>query len=303
MKLSVLDFGYFMPPSVQAVDTINFTFEFVKTLEQLGYHRYWMAEHYNDHCSWTNPEILLALLAGNTDRIKVGAAGIAIYYHNPYRVATAFKMLAALFPGRLDLGIARGAIPTQVQALLTGSTQLSEKVVNDSVDELINYFSREFTYFEDPEHIPLPPYGTSLPSCWVLGTSMSSALNSIKLDANFSLSTFHTNSPLSYFQEVVARYKEEYYSQHNASPTFNVAVQCTCIEDPRRLKNYKIESKYEYEPNGRIRIVGGAAHCQDQLAMLFDTLATDEIVVYDHNRNLEERLEAVAILGESLITA
>lgn len=107
-RIAVLDFGYFNPDHNNSIELLNFTF--VKHLEDQNFSRYWMAEHYNDFCSWTNPEILLTVLAGMIDRIKIGFAGILTHFHSPYRVPTAFKMLITLFPHRIDLGIARGDV-------------------------------------------------------------------------------------------------------------------------------------------------------------------------------------------------
>src|SRR5690606_18141033 len=102
-KVGVLDFGYFNPDHNNSIELINFTCEYVKYFEDNNFSRYWMAEHYNDFCTWTNPEILLTVLAGMTERINIGAAGILIYFHSPYRVASAFKMISTLFPHRIDL--------------------------------------------------------------------------------------------------------------------------------------------------------------------------------------------------------
>lgn len=300
-KLSILDFGYFKPPQIQAVDTLNFTFDLVRQLEELGYHRYWMAEHYNDYCSWTNPEVLMAVIAGCTERLKIGAAGITIFYHNTYRVATAFKMLAALYPDRIDLGIARGAIPPHMQQILTGKRKLTKKVLQGHIGDLLSYFSDSFLYREQEEYIPLPPYGSSLPQCWLLGTSLSSARYAISLQTHFSLSTFHGSHSLEHYSEIIKRFKEEYFQQYDALPTFNVAVQCTCIEDPKSLKVFLDESNAANKNSENFRVFGNVNYCVDTLSGLYEAFGTDELVLYDHNRNINERREAVIALGESLL--
>ena len=76
--------------------------------DELGYHRYWLAEHHAiaalaDPC----PEVLLARLGAETKRIRVGTGGVLLPYYSPFRTAEAFRMLEALYPGRIDLGIGR----------------------------------------------------------------------------------------------------------------------------------------------------------------------------------------------------
>lgn len=300
-KLSVLDFGYFMPPEVHAIDTLNFTFEFVRNLESLGYNRYWMAEHYNDYCSWTNPEILIAVIAGSTEKLIIGAAGIAVFYHNPYKVATAFKMMAALYPNRIDLGIARGTIPPHMIKHLTEKNKMTKRVIQNNVRKLLDYFSNDFLYKETKEYVPLPPYGTGLPKRWLLGSSLSSANYANELNVNFSLSTFHNSQPVSYYSEIIKRYKEDYFEKFDELPEFNVAVQCTCIQNPVELKKFISESNMGDQSSDDMKIAGNQSYCVDKMSEFYEILDTSEIIVYDHNRNLEQRLACVSLLGEGLI--
>lgn len=174
-RIGVLDFGYFNPDHNNSIELLNFTF--VKHLEDQNFSRYWMAEHYNDFCSWTNPEILLTVLAGMIDRIKIGFAGILTYFHSPYRVSTAFKMLATLFPHRIDLGIARGDVHPHMVKHLLGTDKIPERVFKENESNLINYLTNHKLYDSEDRMIPLPPYGGGTHRIWTLGTSLTSASN------------------------------------------------------------------------------------------------------------------------------
>jgi luciferase family oxidoreductase group 1 len=84
------------------------TVRLAQLAEELGYHRYWLAEHHAiaalaDPC----PEILLASVAGATSRMRVGTGGVLLPYYSPLKVAETFRMLEALHPGRIDLGVGR----------------------------------------------------------------------------------------------------------------------------------------------------------------------------------------------------
>src|SRR5437868_12778523 len=107
MRLSILD----QSPVIHgqgARRAIEETLALARRADALGYHRYWLAEHHAiaalaDPC----PEILLARLGAETSRMRVGTGGVLLPYYSAFRTAEAFRMLEALYPGRIDLGIGR----------------------------------------------------------------------------------------------------------------------------------------------------------------------------------------------------
>src|SRR5262249_61388562 len=107
MRLSVLD----QSPIISghgARRAIEETLALARRADELGYERYWLAEHHaiaalGDPC----PEVLVARLGAETRRIRVGTGGVLLPYYSAFRVAEAFRMLEALYPGRVDLGIGR----------------------------------------------------------------------------------------------------------------------------------------------------------------------------------------------------
>src|SRR3954462_16045984 len=107
MRLSVLD----QSPIISGHDArraIEETLALARRAEELGYHRYWLAEHHAigalaDPC----PEILLARLGAETSRMRIGTGGVLLPYYSAFKVAETFRMLEALYPGRIDLGIGR----------------------------------------------------------------------------------------------------------------------------------------------------------------------------------------------------
>src|SRR5690242_3104363 len=107
VRLSILD----QSPIIHGSDArraIRETLALARRADALGYGRYWLAEHHAiaalaDPC----PEILLARLAAETSRMRVGTGGVLLPYYSPFKVAEIFRMLEALYPGRIDLGIGR----------------------------------------------------------------------------------------------------------------------------------------------------------------------------------------------------
>ena len=86
--------------------------------DRLGYHRYWLAEHHNlANIASSSPDIMIAQVAAMTSRIRVGSGGVMLPNHAPLMVAERFKVLEALFPGRIDLGIGRAPGSDQLTAV------------------------------------------------------------------------------------------------------------------------------------------------------------------------------------------
>src|SRR6478672_13875910 len=89
-------------------DAIRETLAYARHCDALGYHRYWVSEHHNsDSIVGTAPEILIAAIAATTQRIRVGSAGVMLPHYSALKVAEQFRVLEAIAPGRIDLGLGR----------------------------------------------------------------------------------------------------------------------------------------------------------------------------------------------------
>ena len=130
MKLGILEFGFYDSKNSD-IDIIENIFEYVPEMESMGFERFWLTQHYHKfNCAWTSPEVILTALAASTSKIRLGLAGVLIHYCNPLSVATNFKMLDALFNGRIDLGIAAASVPEVVaKALRSGEVDIKKNVL------------------------------------------------------------------------------------------------------------------------------------------------------------------------------
>ena len=107
MRLSVLDQSTAAEDVAQSV-AIRETLDLARHCEALGYHRYWVSEHHNsDSIVGTAPEVLMAAIAATTSRIRVGSAGVMLPHYSALKVAEQFRVLEAIAPGRIDLGVGR----------------------------------------------------------------------------------------------------------------------------------------------------------------------------------------------------
>ena len=114
LLLSVVDQSP-MRKGESAADALRDTIELAAATESLGYHRYWLAEHHSlPNFAGTSPEVLIALVAARTKPIHVGSGGIMLSHYSSFKVAENFRMLASLYPGRIDLGVGRAPGSDQI---------------------------------------------------------------------------------------------------------------------------------------------------------------------------------------------
>lgn len=112
LKLSVLDLSP-IPAGYTPTDALSNSVDLARQAEAAGYHRYWLAEHHNTGMlACSAPELLICRIAGATTRLRVGSGGIMLPNHSPLKVAETFRVLEAMFPGRIDLGLGRAPAPT-----------------------------------------------------------------------------------------------------------------------------------------------------------------------------------------------
>lgn len=121
-RLSLLDKSP-VPEGATPADALASTVAAAQSADRLGYHRFWIAEHHgNPRLASSAPEVLVAHILASTRRIRVGTGGVMLQHYAPYKVAEVFKVLAALAPGRVDLGVGKapGGFPFSTRALKDG---------------------------------------------------------------------------------------------------------------------------------------------------------------------------------------
>ncbi|MBK9032182.1 MAG: LLM class flavin-dependent oxidoreductase [Myxococcales bacterium] len=227
IPLSVLDLspvGVGVAPSKAVRDSVALA----RTAEELGYARYWVAEHHNMASIATSaPEVLIAAIAATTTRIRVGAGGIMIPNHTPLRVIEIFRTLEALFPGRIDLGLGRAP----------GTDPVTAAALRRSDDPEVNHLLAELLAFERgsfPERHPFRGI-TAMPSdvragaLWMLGSTLTGAAIAAQLGMRYA---FAGHFAMRQAAEAIALYRRQFEpSAELAAPYAMLAVTCVCGED------------------------------------------------------------------------
>jgi luciferase family oxidoreductase group 1 len=175
--LSVLDLAPVSEGSSPA-DALNNSIDLARTVEALGYHRHWVAEHHNmPGIASSSPAVLLAHLASATSTIRVGSGGVMLPNHAPLVVAEQFGTLEALHPGRVDLGIGRapGTDQLTARALRRSDPTFGEDEFPAQLVELLGYFSGSFPDGHPYRNVTAVPGLGYRPAIWMLGSSTYSA--------------------------------------------------------------------------------------------------------------------------------
>ncbi|MFI7573198.1 LLM class flavin-dependent oxidoreductase [Micromonospora sp. NPDC049497] len=231
VPLSVLDLAP-VAAGASAGAALRHTTELARRTEELGYHRFWVAEHHNmPAIASSAPAVLLAHLAAHTSTIRLGSGGVMLPNHAPLVVAEQFGTLEALHPGRIDLGIGRAPGTDQVTALALRRTMegLSAEGFPRELADLMNYFSGD-----EPGPITATPGRGQQPAVWLLGSSGFSAQLAGLLGLPFSFAHhFSAQNTL----PALALYRQSFRpSRWLDEPYAMVAVNAVCAETDERAE-------------------------------------------------------------------
>jgi luciferase family oxidoreductase group 1 len=179
LRLSVLDQSP-IAAGLTAADAVEATIALAQTADAHGYHRFWVAEHHaTPMLAGCAPEVLIGPIARATSRIRVGSGGIMLPHYSPFKVAESFRLLSALAPGRIDLGLGRAPGTDGLTAFA-----LQRDRNHRMPDDFPRQLAELLAYLDDklpPDHafagLPrtLPTGGGGSPDPWLLGSSEDSA--------------------------------------------------------------------------------------------------------------------------------
>jgi luciferase family oxidoreductase group 1 len=192
LQLAVLDQSPIAEGGTGAQALRN-TIDLARLAEDLGYGRYWVAEHHGTPLlACAAPEIMVAEIAAATTRIRVGSGGVLLPHYSPFKVAEMFSVLGGIHGKRIDLGVGRapGSDLETSMALQRDRRELLPDNFLEQVGELLAYFEDGFPPahpFAKLAHLPGAP-GTA--EVWLLGTSPQSAVWAAELGLPFAVADF-----------------------------------------------------------------------------------------------------------------
>ena len=326
VPLSVLDLSP-VAAGTTSGQALRQTTELARRTEELGYRRFWVAEHHNmPAIASSAPAVLIAHLAAATSRIRVGSGGVMLPNHAPLVVAEQFGTLEALHPGRIDLGIGRAPGTDQLTALALRRTMegLSAEAFPEELADLIGLF----TGADPGARITATPGRGDMPAIWLLGSSGFSAQLAGLLGLPFSFAHHFSSANT---VPALALYRQSFRpSRWLERPQAMVAVSVICADTdeqarwlsgpaalsflqlragrPQPLASPAEAAAYPYSDGEREfaaerfagQAVGSPETVSRQLAQLIDRTGADELMLTTMVYDISDRIRSFELVAEKV---
>ena len=326
MRLSILDQSPVRKGST-AEEAIRETVQLAILADQLGYTRFWVSEHHNTtSLAGSTPEVLIAHLAGQTTRLRLGSGGIMMPNHSALKVAENFRMLETIFPGRIDLGMGRAPGTDRLTAaVLNPSNQFREQDFIQQLSDLQHYFHDTGEPGTIQAKVKATPKAATVPEQWLLSSSGQSAIFAAHFGMGFSFA--HFINPVG-GPEATALYRERFApSADMHQPAANLAIFVFCSEDPEKVRRqqaiidyrliqfergrfdpvdveeaeaaeYSEHELYRIDFNRQRVIAGTPEKVKKQLTQLAEAYNVDEIIAAHITLDFEDRMQSYRLLAE-----
>ena len=330
MQLSVLDQSTASKGKTQDV-AIRESLALAQHCDALGYRRYWVSEHHNSgNIVGTAPEVLMAAIAATTSRIRVGSAGVMLPHYSALKVAEQFRVLEALAPGRIDLGVGRAP----------GSDPLTARALNPMPQPVEDHFPRQLQELQHwvsgnplPEGHPFrrviaSPTGPTTPDLWILGSSDYGAQLAAYFGLPYAFAYFFSEG--TGVEEALALYRENFRpSPVCPQPYATICVAALAADTEAQAQwQFKTRERSTIDREFGIRlplispeeaaarslnpaeqrvaerlqhkaIVGDAEQVAEKLQRLATRLELDELVVVTWSFDPEPRLRSYELLAQA----
>ena len=235
--------------------------------EALGYHRYWCAEHHNSESqAGTAPEILISAIAATTSRIRVGTAGIMLPHYSSLKVAEQFRVLEAIAPGRIDLGLGRApGSDGRTAFALNPLAETAAEHFPAQVRDLLSWVSGETLVEGHPfRDVMCQPGGPTTPEVWILGSSDYGAQVAAYFGLPFCFAHFITDGRG--VDQAMAIYREGYRPSER-HPTPHAAICVWAMAADTQAEAARLFTSREMWRLGRDRGVYSALPSPEEAAL------------------------------------
>jgi luciferase family oxidoreductase group 1 len=310
--------------------TLRNSIELAKAVDRLGYTRYWFAEHHNmPSIASSVPEVMIGQVARETHHLRVGSGGVMLPNHPPLKIAETFRMLEALYPGRIDLGIGRapGTDPLTAYALRRNKEALNSRDFPEHLSELMAFAADDFPAEHPFRAVTAMPNDVGFPEIWLLGSSATGSQMAASLGVGYAFA--HHIAPenaVSAMRSYRTQFQPSKYLEH---PYAIICTSVVCAETNEeaerlassvalaivRLRNGVASPfpspeealAYPYTPaelaqakayRNSTQIVGDPATVRSQLDRLVENTEADEIMVVTLIHNHAARVRSYELLAE-----
>jgi luciferase family oxidoreductase group 1 len=328
LKFSVLDQTPIRKGST-AAQALQESIQLARFIDSLGYTRYWLSEHHNiTTLAGASPEVLIARLASETKNLRFGSGGIMLPNHSTLKVAENFRLLEALYPGRIDLGIGRAPGGDRLTAAqLNPSNTFDPQAYVQQIVDLKAFLVDANTRNTIHEKVKAIPQIDTVPELWMLTSSGESAY--IAAHFGMALSFAQFINPVG-AKEAIQLYREKFKpSDQLKKPQTSVGIFVFCgdtdekvlevqtVMDYRFLNidkgitgetpSYETAKSYSYSPDEWLRVLhnrdrmitGTIKDVKQQIIKLTQTCHADEIVIATFTDRFEDRMRSYELIAEA----
>jgi len=251
LRLSVLDQSPVSQGSTGA-DALKNSVDLARLTEQLGYERYWVAEHHGTPMlACASPEVLIAAIGAATSRIRIGSGGVMLPHYSPLKVAETFSMLSGLYGERIDLAIGRapGSDPITAFALQRDRRTAAPDDFPEQLSELLAYVHDRMPITHRFARLAKLPGGTIRPDVWLLGSSPQSGIWAAELGLPYAFADFINPAGV----EIVKRYRAEFRAgeaggagKAGREPQVIAAIWALCAETDEEAERLAASSRMAF---------------------------------------------------------
>ncbi len=324
--LGVLDLSP-VPTGASGADALRNTVDLAVAAEGLGYGRYWLAEHHNTPgMASSAPEVMIGAVACATRRMRVGAGGIMLPNHAPLRVAETFRVLEALHPGRIDLGIGRAPGTDGVTAAVLRRGDPAAADFPAQMYELMAYAGEGVPAGDRRRMVRAEPADVPMPPIWMLGSSEYGAQAAAALGVGLAFARYLNPRNAT---SIIDAYRDAFTpvgSLHE--PRVILAVSVVCADTERRAEElvgsgalsvvrmrqgrpaplptpeeaaahrYSEREADQVRRYRRAQVVGDRAGVWEQLRELLAQTGADELMVMTQVHDPAERRRSYELLAQ-----
>ena len=319
MRLSVLDQTP-VPEGVSPAQALRNSVDLAAFVDDLGYHRYWVAEHHGMHgLAGSSPEILIGHIAENTDTIRVGSGGVMLSHYSPLKVAENFQVLQALHPNRIDMGLGRapGSDARTAYALQSFGNASGSDWYLESVLEIRTLLRRENIETGPLAGVQALPVTETMPELWLLASSEGSA--SVAAHCGLPLSWAHFINGGG--AETCNLYRKHFRpSLEHSDPLISVGVNVLCADSEEQASEMlaslelwrrdglrgPIPKSVDKERHGALNVlspsrpmaIGNPESVHEQLLSIANAYQAEELLIVTICHDHEQRKNSYRLVAE-----
>lgn len=327
LQLSILDQTPIRRGS-NATEALQESIELVRLADEWGYTRYWLSEHHNTiTLAGAAPEVLIARLAAESKRIRLGSGGIMLPNHSTLKVAENFKLLEALYPQRIDLGVGRAPGGDRLTAqLLNPSNSFDPQEYIQQISDLQDFLTDNPNYNNIQGKVRAIPQIDTVPEMWMLTSSGESAY--LAAHSGMALSFAQFINPVG-GKDAIAIYRQRFKpSAQLKTPKASVGIFAFVSEDEQKaeqvqavmdyrllsfekgrfdeIPTYEIAKQYDYTANEWQRvlfnrqrtIIGTPDVVKEKMIALAAELDVPEVIVSTFAESREDRFHSYELLSK-----